>query len=244
MASIVSGKTEAGIRVLTLEGEIELDVSHQLKDAINEVFAEESFRDEKYIIIDLLKVSYLDSTGLGVLVGALKRCREIDGDCIIACPDTKIRRVFEITGLDKVFEIFPDQEKAVELILNKKAELEKISETINGIRVITPEKMSDMDGWIPVSEGISSFLETGTGNIVLDLTKNPMLSDTDQLILRVILSKFDKVDANLVLVTTDIGFIQRTKSVKMFERHRIFESQEAAFEFLTTTPNKSEQSAE
>jgi anti-sigma B factor antagonist len=50
-------------------------------------------------------VDYLDSTALGVLIGGLKRLREVEGNLMLICPSARIRRVFEITGLDKIFDI-------------------------------------------------------------------------------------------------------------------------------------------
>ena len=57
------------------------------------------------IVVDLEGVDFLDSTGLGVLVGGLKRLRSHDGDLALVCTQHRILKVFEITGLTKVFSI-------------------------------------------------------------------------------------------------------------------------------------------
>ena len=54
-------------------------------------------------MLDLLGVTFLDSTALGVLVGALKRCRELGGDLHVVVADPRIVKIFEITGLTNVF---------------------------------------------------------------------------------------------------------------------------------------------
>ncbi len=58
-----------------------------------------------HIVVDLEKVDFLDSTGLGVLVGGLKRVRSHDGSLQLVCTHEKILKIFRITGLTKVFPI-------------------------------------------------------------------------------------------------------------------------------------------
>lgn len=60
------------------------------------------------VIIDLERVGFIDSSGLGVLVSALRRARERDGVVRIVCTRDNILKIFRITGLDKVFPIFGD----------------------------------------------------------------------------------------------------------------------------------------
>lgn len=55
--------------------------------------------------IDLADVDFMDSTGLGVLIGALKRLRETGGTLVLAGTKPAVTRVFEITGLDRIFTI-------------------------------------------------------------------------------------------------------------------------------------------
>ena len=66
----------------------------------------------KHLIINLSKVEYLDSTGLGVLIGGLKRLRESEGNLTLVGPGMRILRIFEITGLDKIFDIYGSEEEA------------------------------------------------------------------------------------------------------------------------------------
>jgi anti-sigma B factor antagonist len=57
------------------------------------------------VTVDLRDVEFLDSTGLGILVGALRRARTADGDVVLVGPRPNVAKVFSITGLDKVFTI-------------------------------------------------------------------------------------------------------------------------------------------
>jgi len=64
------------------------------------------------VIVDLEQVGFIDSSGLGVLVSALRRARERDGAVRIVCRRDNILKIFRITGLDKVFPIFDDAAEA------------------------------------------------------------------------------------------------------------------------------------
>ena len=96
--------------VIELEGEVDVYTAPQLKQQMISLLESGA----KELIVDLTKVEYLDSTALGVLIGGLKRMRERDGNMVLVCPSPRIRRVFEITGLDKIFDIFNAQEDAAE----------------------------------------------------------------------------------------------------------------------------------
>lgn len=64
------------------------------------------------VVVDLSRVSFIDSTGVGVLVGAFKRVREI-GTLSVVCPQRNVRRIFEITGLTKVFVLHQNVDDAL-----------------------------------------------------------------------------------------------------------------------------------
>jgi anti-sigma B factor antagonist len=65
------------------------------------------------VIVDLSGASFIDSTFLGVLLGGMRSLRERDGDLTVVCPDS-IRRIFEVTGLDRVLTITAPPAAAVE----------------------------------------------------------------------------------------------------------------------------------
>jgi anti-anti-sigma regulatory factor len=65
------------------------------------------------VIVDLSKVTFIDSTALGVLVSGAKRVRPRNGNLDIVCADENIIRIFEITGLDRIFGIYPSRGEAV-----------------------------------------------------------------------------------------------------------------------------------
>lgn len=99
---------ESGVPVITLEGEVDVYTAPQLKQQMITLLE----AGTKQMLIDLTQVEYFDSTALGVLIGGLKRMRERDGNLALVCPSPRIRRVFEITGLDKIFDIYNTMDDA------------------------------------------------------------------------------------------------------------------------------------
>jgi anti-sigma B factor antagonist len=91
-----------GSCVFSLAGEIDVYTAPQLKQTLNEAIDQGCVAP----IVDLTNVDFIDSTGLGVLVGVLKRVKERDGSLRLVCTSEQIMRIFRITGLDKVFEVF------------------------------------------------------------------------------------------------------------------------------------------
>lgn len=87
--------------VISLTGEVDVYSAPKLREAIKDLVEEGNY----HIVVDLEKVAFLDSTGLGVLVGGLKRVKPHQGELGIICNQEKILRIFRITGLTKVFPI-------------------------------------------------------------------------------------------------------------------------------------------
>jgi anti-sigma B factor antagonist len=88
--------------VVSVGGEIDVYTAPGLRERLNELVASGHYR----LVVDMERVDFLDSTGLGVLVGGLKRVRSHDGTLGLVCAQEKILKVFRITGLTKVFPIY------------------------------------------------------------------------------------------------------------------------------------------
>ncbi len=101
-----------GVAVVALGGEVDVYTSPQVKQAILDLLNGGTTR----LVVDLTGVDYLDSTGLGVLIGGLKRARERDGDLKLICDNVRILRIFEITGLTKIFDIHRAEAEALDKI--------------------------------------------------------------------------------------------------------------------------------
>jgi anti-sigma B factor antagonist len=98
--------------VLAVRGEIDLFTAPELKQVLAESIEAGRIR----IIVDLTDTTFLDSTALGVLIGAVKRLRSRDGGLAIVNIDENIAKTFEITGLDQIFTIVPTRDQAIEAI--------------------------------------------------------------------------------------------------------------------------------
>lgn len=85
--------------IIEVEGEIDVYTAPKFREAVVAAIDAGHIR----LVIDIENVAFLDSTGLGVLVGALKRVRADDGSLDIICTSDRLLRIFSITGLDKVF---------------------------------------------------------------------------------------------------------------------------------------------
>ena len=98
--------------VVAVSGEIDLFTAPELKAAIGEALESGRVR----IVVDLTATTFLDSTALGVLIGAVKRLRSRDGVLTIVNTDPNIAKTFEITGLDQIFPISATREEAVKAL--------------------------------------------------------------------------------------------------------------------------------
>ena len=92
--------TRDGIEVVDVEGEIDVYTAPRLRELLIE-------------LVNMEKVEFLDSTGLGVLVGGLKRVRAHDGSLDLVCTQERILKIFRITGLTKVFGIHDTVDEAI-----------------------------------------------------------------------------------------------------------------------------------
>ncbi len=95
--------------VLAVDGEVDVATAPKLREKLIDLVN----AGVSNIVVDLGRVDFLDSTGLGVLVGALKRIRTVDGELALVCDERRILKVFEITGLTKVFTMYPTVDEAV-----------------------------------------------------------------------------------------------------------------------------------
>jgi anti-sigma B factor antagonist len=105
----VSSRQEGEHTVISVSGEIDVYTAPSLRERLNELVAAGHYD----LIVDMAGVEFLDSTGLGVLVGGLKRVRSHDGTLRLVCAQEKILKVFRITGLTKVFPIHATLDEAL-----------------------------------------------------------------------------------------------------------------------------------
>ena len=95
--------------VVAVTGELELATAPRLRQQVVSLIG----AGRSHLVIDLDGVDFIDSVGLGVVVGALKRCRTHGGDLMVAGALPRVRSLFEITRLDEIIELHPDVEHAL-----------------------------------------------------------------------------------------------------------------------------------
>jgi anti-sigma B factor antagonist len=95
--------------VIALAGEVDLYTAPEFKQQLLDAIA----KGAKNVVVDLSGTTFIDSTTLGVLVGGVKRLRGQDGQLSLVCSDRNIAKIFEITGLDRVFQIYPARAEAL-----------------------------------------------------------------------------------------------------------------------------------
>ncbi len=98
--------------VIELGGEVDLYTAPEFKERMVELIES----GKKQIVVDLSKATFIDSTTLGVLVGGVKRLRPAGGSLALVCTDQNITKIFEITGLDRVFPIHATRDEALAAI--------------------------------------------------------------------------------------------------------------------------------
>ena len=94
--------------VVSLEGEVDLYTAPELKQELHRLVGDGA----KLIVIDMTATTFIDSTTLGVLLSVVKRVRPEGGAVVLVCPDRNVKRIFEITLLDRVFTIVDTREEA------------------------------------------------------------------------------------------------------------------------------------
>jgi anti-sigma B factor antagonist len=95
--------------VIALSGEVDLYTAPEFKQQLVEAITDGA----RNVVIDLTETTFIDSTALGVLVGGIRRLREVDGELSLVSSDRNITKIFEITGLDRVFKIVATREQAL-----------------------------------------------------------------------------------------------------------------------------------
>jgi anti-sigma B factor antagonist len=96
------------VAVIAVHGQADLHTAPELRTAITAAID----GGATGVVVDLSEATFVDSMTLGVLLGAVKRLRPTGGKVTIVCVDPHVRRIFEITLLDRVFSIHADRDEA------------------------------------------------------------------------------------------------------------------------------------
>lgn len=109
MEITLASREQDGFSITEVTGEVDVYTAPQLDEALSALVE----GGNNKLIVDLSGVEFLDSTGLGVLVKALKRVRENDGSLAVVATTDRISKVFRITGLDAAIGLHGSVDEAV-----------------------------------------------------------------------------------------------------------------------------------
>jgi anti-sigma B factor antagonist len=109
---IQTEKVADDVYVIALTGEIDLYTAPEFKQQLLDVVGQGA----KNVVVDLTETTFIDSTTLGVLVGGVKRLRPAGGQLSIVSSDRNITKIFEITGLNRVFPLHATRAEALESV--------------------------------------------------------------------------------------------------------------------------------
>ena len=101
---------DADTHVVAVTGEIDLFTAPEFKQRVSAPIDE----GRTHVVVDLTETTFIDSSSLGVLIGAHRRLRRLDGRLVIVCSNDAIVKTFRITGLDGVFTIVPELDEALD----------------------------------------------------------------------------------------------------------------------------------
>lgn len=102
-------RSAAGVRIVNVSGEIHVSTAPSFREQLNEVIESGS----SMLVLDLSAVEFIDSTGLSVLLNALRLVHQRHGHLALVCTNPTVMRLFQITSLDATFDIFTDRAAAI-----------------------------------------------------------------------------------------------------------------------------------
>jgi anti-anti-sigma factor len=105
----IQSRQADGVTVVAPTGRLDVAGAPTLKEAISEALKDGPSK----VVLDMEGVSFVDSTGLGSVIAALKQIRSSQGDLRLAAPNQQVRVVLELTTLDRVFPYFSSVEEAL-----------------------------------------------------------------------------------------------------------------------------------
>ena len=105
----IEGKSEGNVEILSLNGRLDAYLSNGVESSINALIDKGSVK----IIVNFDGVEYISSSGLRVLLASQKRLKKEEGDLKLACLKPYVKEVFDIAGFTQLFEIYEQEEEAV-----------------------------------------------------------------------------------------------------------------------------------
>ena len=106
---VLEEEADHDVHVVAMEGCVDFDAAPKLKQAI----ARRMEHGARLVIVDLSMAGFIDSTGIGVIVGGLRRLQATGGSLAVVCPSEEMRGIFEIVGLESIIPLHESRRDAV-----------------------------------------------------------------------------------------------------------------------------------
>lgn len=107
--------TQSEVQIIKLNGIINSATSQDLRHRLNELIE----KGAKIVLVDFQDVTFMDSSGLGALVLAFKTLRAANRQLVLCSINEQVRILFELTSMDKVFDIFANQDEFYQAVLSR-----------------------------------------------------------------------------------------------------------------------------
>jgi anti-anti-sigma factor len=111
----IKTREEGQVIIIALEGEVDISVTELVREKFNKLVDER----KKVILVDMTKVSYIDSSGLGLLVETMQAMEKYSGEIKLYSLSSDVQKVFELTRLNKFFDIFNTEKEALGSLAKK-----------------------------------------------------------------------------------------------------------------------------
>lgn len=102
-----------GVLVVRLEGELDVCGANEFRTSVDEAL---DMTGAKHILLNMQEVSFIDSSGLGVVLGRYKRIAHLGGKILVVHLNPQVERIFELAGLMKILTVHQSEEQALELL--------------------------------------------------------------------------------------------------------------------------------
>jgi stage II sporulation protein AA (anti-sigma F factor antagonist) len=104
---------QSGIFIVRIEGELDLSSVNEFRQVVDEVLDKHI---SKYLLMNLADLTFIDSSGLGVILGRYKKVNLLGGKILVTNVKPQIVRIFELSGLHKILTVYPTENEALEQV--------------------------------------------------------------------------------------------------------------------------------
>lgn len=111
---IVKAQLKGTTLVVKITGEFDMIIADEFKKTVDSYL---DSRLAKYLLVDLGSVSFIDSSGLGALLGRYKKVESLKGKMVIAGPQRQVRKILEVSGINRVIGIYQDKTSAMSQLM-------------------------------------------------------------------------------------------------------------------------------